>query len=383
MAVDDPRAKGSISTLARDATKGGFDLQIDGPRAREAQGIALALIERLSLFSRLDDWMRLTLRDGDSFLELGATERGEIVEITRKPTLEMVRSSDEFDRFADPMRAFYWTDQPWSNLPGPNAIWFAEWQIVHARWDRDEGSRYGAPVFSSARKSYKRMTQGELDIAIRRKTRAGQRWWHIMKDGNQAAMDAYMVRNKPALDDPFAAVADFFSYGDLDIKNFEGDSRLDAIGDILHHADTFAIASPVPLELIGYGREINRDVLEQKKEQYDESLGSVRTWLADEIVRPLIERQWLLSGIWPDGLDWTIQWKSKKQPTPVGLAELSRGLGALKAAGLVTDELLLRLLAAYLPDVDVDAELAALEARQDQYDAMAADLAGENDGENQ
>ena len=33
MVADDPRAKQALATLARDATKGGFTLQITGPRA--------------------------------------------------------------------------------------------------------------------------------------------------------------------------------------------------------------------------------------------------------------------------------------------------------------------------------------------------------------
>lgn len=40
-------------------------------------------------------------------------------------------------------------------------------------------------------------------------------------------------------------------------------------------------------ELIGYGRNINRDVLEQKKEQYDESLAT-QGWVEMEMLRPIV-----------------------------------------------------------------------------------------------
>jgi hypothetical protein len=120
--------------------------------------------------------------------------------------------SDDFDRFYDPAAAFYWTDRPTlSDVPPADATFFPEWQIIHARWDRDEGSRYGTPMFASARKAYKRMSQGELDIAIRRKTRSGQRYVHVLDGASAAEIEAYKVANKPALDDPYAAVADFFS----------------------------------------------------------------------------------------------------------------------------------------------------------------------------
>ena len=361
MYEDDPRVDGSISTLARDAVGSGFDLNIDGPRAEEARAIADELLRRIDLFSRVDDWTRLTARDGDSFLELVANARGEIISVTRKPALEMHRNSDDFDRFADPLKAFYWTDQPTPDPTG--ATWFAEWQIVHARYRRDEGSRYGRPLFSSARTAYKRVKEGELDIAIRRKTRAGMKYIHSLEDASETDVEAYKVRNRDALNDPFAAIADFFSNKKTDIKVVQGDANLGQIDDVLHHIDTMAVASPVPLELIGYGRNLNRDVLEQKKEQYDESISAVRKWIITEIVKPLIERQWLLLGIWPDALVWSVEWKGKKTPSAAAFGEIAKALVALKATGLFQDETLLRIFAMLYPDFDATAEIEALAQR--------------------
>ena len=373
MMTDDPRPKQVLSTLARDATKGGFTLQLSGPRAAQAQAAADALFARARLLTRLDDWARLTFRDGDTFLELGVTGRGEIAQITRKPTLEMFRYSDDYDRFYDPAAAFYWTAHPtYTDTPPGDAVFFPEWQIVHARWDRDEGSRYGTPMLASARKAYKRMTQGELDIAVRRKTRAGMRYVHVLDGANQAEIEAYKAANHAALDDPYAAVSDFFFNKSGGLQAIQGDARLSDIDDVLHHVDTFGVASPVPLELIGYGRNLNRDVLEQKKAQYDETLGSVRGWLETELIRPLLERQWLLLGIWPDDLEIDFQWKAKKEPTPIDLKDLAAFGTTVKAAGLLTDETLLRILATHLPDFDVEAELLALAAQDAEAEAQAA-----------
>jgi hypothetical protein len=377
MVNDDPRAKQSLATLARDVAKGGFAVQVNGARAAEAQAAADALIERLNLATRIDDWVKLTTRDGDSFLELGVTSDGTIAEVTRKPTLEMYRASDAYDRFGDPAKAYYWSEQvPFNDVPPANAVWFAEWQIIHARWDRDEGSRYGTPLFAAARKPYKRMTQGELDIAVRRKSRSGLRYVHALEDASLADLEAYKAANKPALDDPFAAVADLFMNKRGSIQAIQGDAHLSEIEDVLHHVDTFGLASPVPLELIGYGRNLNRDVLEQKKEQYTETLGAVRQWLVTEIIKPLLERQWLLLGIWPDALTLDVQWKTKKEPTPAELEQLGKFVATLKAMGIVTDATLLRILATALPDFDIDAELAAVAAqaaeRQTELQRIAA-----------
>ena len=372
MVAEDPRPKQALATLARDATKGGVTLQITGPRAEQAQAAADALFARVKLFARIDDWSRLTFRDGDSFLEVGVAANGEIVELTRKPTLEMFRWSDDFDRFYDPAAAFYWTDRPtFNDTPPADATFFPEWQIVHVRWDRDEGSRYGTPMFASARKAYKRMTQGELDISIRRKTRSGQRFVHVLDGASAAEIEAYKAANKPALDDPFAAVSDFFSNRPGGLQVVQGDAHLSEIEDVKHHVQTFAVASPVPLELIGYGTDLNRDILEQKQTQYEDAIESVQGWLEAEILLPLLERQWLMLGIWPDALTVAFQWKQKKRPTPTGMKDMAAFAASIKAAGLLTDATLLHILATVLPDFDGDAEIAAIEAQATE-DAAAA-----------
>ncbi len=76
-------------------------------------------------------------------------------------------------------------------------------------------------------------------------------------------------------------------------------------------------------------------------------------------------------GIWPDALTVSFQWKQKKRPTPAGMKDMAAFAASIKAAGLLTDGTLLHMLATVLPDFDVDAEIAALEA-QAAEDAVAA-----------
>ena len=73
----DTRPREIISTLARDVVKGGFQVQVTGGiGTKRSQNLADALAQRLHLFARLDDWCRLTFRDGDSFLELSVDRAG-------------------------------------------------------------------------------------------------------------------------------------------------------------------------------------------------------------------------------------------------------------------------------------------------------------------
>lgn len=380
---EDPRVRAVIQTLARDVTKNGFELVVEGQRADEAAAIANEMFDRLDVWSRLDDWVRLTLRDGDSFLEVGATAAGDIVHVSRKPTLEMFRWTDERDEFIDPARAFYWTDQAWAigDTPPMGAVFFAEWQMIQARWDSDEGSRYGHPLFFSARSSYKRMADGEDDIWVRRKTRAGMRYVHTLEDANDLEIEAYKERNRDVLGDPSIAIADFFSNKRTTIQAIQGDAHLGEIEDVLHHIRTFWLASPVPMSLLGYGQDLNRDVLDEQERQYRRALESVHAWVTGQLIRPLVERQWLLKGIWPDALRWNVEWASKEPLTAEALDLAARSLVSLRATGLLTDETMLRLLSSVLPDFDVEAELAALaKQKPDEVNRMAQMVdAGDDD----
>lgn len=367
---EDTRAKKIIRKMAKDAVKGGFELRVDGPGAEEAKKIADEMLVRLGFWTHGDDWIRMTLRDGDSFFELGAATNGDLVSISRKPTLELYRWSDEFDQFFDPARAFFWTEQPvFGDQPPGDATFLAEWQVIHARYEHDEGNRYGAPLLESARRAYKRMTEGELDIAIRRKTRAGMKYMHALEDASEADIEAYKVRNRATLNDPFAAIADFFSNKRTTITTIQGDANLSEIADVEHHINTFLVGSPVPGSLVGYGHGLNRDVLDEQSAEYDDDKESLSDWVSEQIVIPLIERQWLLKGIWPDGLDWSIEWASKKALTPAAFAEAAKALAALRMTGLFVDETLVRLFARFVPDFDAQAEI-------DNLAQLGADMAG-------
>jgi len=230
--------------------------------------------------------------------------------------------------------------------------------MIHARWGHDEGSRYGRPLFASGRKAWKRLDEGETDVAVRRKTRAGMKYVHKV-EGGRDKVEEYMDLNKATLDEPFAAIQDFF--GNVEIAAIQGDARLGEISDIQHHIETFAIASPVPLALIGYGKELNRDILEQKLEQYERALEQVTQWVTDQIVKPLLETQWVLQGLWPAHLDYEIQWANKKILSPATLEAVARAGLQLRALGW-PDEIIIEILGPLVPGLDTERLAAALKA---------------------
>lgn len=345
----DTRVRKAHRFYARDIVRAGFIVKT---KNLEAKQIAAGLAKRMNVNQMLEDAVRLTSRDGDSFYEVVINENLEIVRLSRKPTRQMHRNSNKQDVFENPERAFWLGPENWfSTEPPKDAIWFANWQIIHARWDHDEENRYGTPMFASATGAFKRVQDGEINVAVRRKIGGAQIRQHIV-EGSPADLEKYKEDNKAAFG-KLAAVTDLFTNKKGALNVVQGDGNIDKIGDVTHHVATMMTASDVPMELIAYGEGLNRDILGEKKEEYEETLSQGREWLTDQIVAPLLERQWLLKGILPAEIDYEIVWRTAKPMTPADIRDLMDALAKAKLLGM-KDEIVQSIAAMYLRNVDDD-----------------------------
>ncbi len=346
----DPRVKKALRTYATDVVRSGYFVKTEDKQALE---IAQALQKRLGLNKKLQDVTRLSGRDGDSFYEIVVDENMDIVKLSRKPTLQMHRASNSYDEFDNPQKAF-WLGSNHQMTPEPpkDAVWFASWQIIHLRFDHDEEKRYGTPMWASATGAFKRVSEGEIDISVRRKVRAGMILHHVV-EGSPSDIDAYKEKNAAAENNPFAAVRNYYTNKPGSISAIQGDAHLNEIEDIVHHIETMFTASDIPMELVAYGGDLNRDVLGEKKEEYDETLDDGREWLSEEFLKPLHELQWMLKGIYPQDLDYKFIWRKAKSLTPVMLRDLADALMRLRVLG-VKEELIQSLLAQFVPGIDLD-----------------------------
>jgi hypothetical protein len=350
---DDPRVEKMHRMYARDLLRGGFVLKTDDTQASD---IVAALQERLKLNQALEDWLRLSMRDGDSFLEVTPAQMSgsqfQIAGVTRKPTLQMHRNSNSADQFESAERAFWMGSETFMGMEPPkDAIWFPEWKIIHARWNHDEESRYGRPMMRSARRQFKYVQDGELNVAVRRKIGGAQLRQHVI-EGSAADVEKYKEDNKLALG-KLAAVIDFFSNKASSLTVHQGDGNIDRIGDVQHHIATMATASDVPMELMAYGGDLNRDILGEKKDAYEETLNQGREWATVEIIQPLIEREWMLNGILPASVKYKIIWRKAKSLSPTDLRDLADAASRLRVLGVKEDVVQL-ILASYLRDVDLE-----------------------------
>jgi hypothetical protein len=241
----DSRVEKAHRFYARDIVRAGFIVKTDNPRAKQ---IADALTQRLDLNQKLEDAVRLTSRDGDSFFELVVDANLNISRMTRKPTLKMHRASNGSDEFPNPRKAF-WMDPRDCGMTGEvpaDAVWFSEWQMIHARWNHDEENRYGTPMFASATAAFKRAQDGELNVAVRRKLGGSQIRHHVV-EGSAADLERYKEMNAQVLG-KVSAVTDFFSNKSGALTAIQGDGDIDKIGDVQHHSATMMTASDVPME---------------------------------------------------------------------------------------------------------------------------------------
>lgn len=370
----DDRVKGIIDKAAGGATYGGFTISVTEAAGAKVEAIQETLSETAKLFGKIKADVKKGLLEGDLFLQ-PVVDGNKIVRLIRMPASTLRRNSNELDEFDDPLRAFAQVD-PLSgaayaldlNLADVD-VWFADWQIVHARWNHLDG-RYGNSLLRSMRGSYKKTREGETDMAIRRKTRAGMKYIHELEDATDLEIEAYKERNKDTLNNPFAAVADFFTNKKTKVTAVQGDANLEQIADVKHHIDTMFISSPIPKSVLGYGQDINRDVLEKQEAQMFRNLEEIDDWVDDEIIKPVIELQLLLIGVIPESVDYSIIWPDRSNET---FADVVDGAVKVKSLGL-PDKVMLQLLKKVITDLDVDAVLEEMNAtkEKDQADDAAA-----------
>lgn len=344
-----PPVKKSHRFYARDIVRAGFIVKT---KDAEAKRIADELQKRLKLNQLLEDAVRETSREGDSFYELVVNDALDIAKASRKPTAQVRRNSNKADEFDNAAQAFWMSSSAWySGEPPQDAIYFAEWQMIHARWDHESNQRYGTPMYGGATGPYKKVVDGELNVAVRRKAAGSQLRQHVI-EGSPADVEAYKENNKATFG-KLAAVTDVFSNKPSSLNVHQGDGNIDKIGDVNHHVATMMAASDVPMELIVHGDGLNRDVLGEKKDEYENNLSQGREWLTAQVIQPLLERQWLLKGILPASVDYEIVWRTAKPLTPADIRDLADGLARLRVLG-VKEEVIQSIAAMYLKNVDKD-----------------------------
>lgn len=326
MLRSDPRLRRANRIFASTAIRRGVTVklssEVNETIADQAQQIIEELIRMVQLNSKLQPWARSLLKDGELFLNpiIDAKTR-KIIDIKNLPAMTMQRNENIKGRFDDLNDAFRQIDPVSREVLQK----FPLWSINHIRHEHEAGALYGQSQYMSCRAIWRKLEMLEQDMVVRRRTRAVPRRLHIVgtKDnpGGWEEVKRYKAFN--SLDNPkkSAITTDYFGNGLTDIKDLNGDAQLDHIKDVEYFQELMMLGTGVPLAITGFGQNINRDVLEDQKKQFDEDVQTLRDLLeygdesANSGLRVIFDLALMLQGIDPELIDYNFMWAETDDET--------------------------------------------------------------------
>ena len=315
MASEDARVNRILYKLSADAAEKSFSVNVeDGPgkRARiEAQGVLERCRYLINDREYLRGWIEALLRDGDLFLQLMVSPEREIVKAKKLATEITFSRKDAKGDFPKDRKPYY---QARSFFDYELIGEFEEWEIVHAKWRYEDGSPYGVPLFLAGQKAVKRVDSGEENMSIRRRLRAGLRFFYNIGTANNPSswdeVRKFKELNKDTLENPDNVVANIYGNGLMDMKAIQGDSDLGNKEDIDHFEGLISMVGLVPSALMSGGREAatNMNVIDAEEDDYGRTLMAICETAELGFVRPILDNSLLFSGINPDSIDYSINW---------------------------------------------------------------------------
>ena len=316
MVENDPRWDRMLYKLSSDAAYKSFTVVVESADGKRLQRKAQSVIDRTRFLiedkKKLRGWVKGLLRDGDLFLQL-IVEDKELVKakkLAAEITHTRMNAEGEFPKDKKP---YY---QQSKRNPYEAEREFDEWEIVHLKWDAEDGQQYGKSLLNSSRLAWRRLESGEKDMAIRRKMRAGKKWHHKIgndkKSGTSKDIEEYRTRNKATLENPTDPSQDIYSNELVEIHTLEGDGTIGDIEDLRWTEGLFSIATGIPQALLSGGREAATrfTVIREQEEDYLRVVGDIDE-VMEEAFRRIFDIALLLDGINPDSVVYIFNWGAK------------------------------------------------------------------------
>lgn len=322
----DTRLKRANHVFARTTVRRGLNIKASSAVSQDledkAQEIVDNLAKRTQLNSKLLPWTRSLIKDGELFLNpIIDLSNMRINDIKNLPALTMQRNEDITGRFQDIKDAFRQIDP----ISREVLTYFPLYSINHIRHDHEAGQLYGNSKYMTCLSFWKKLNMTEEDLVVRRRTRAVPRRLHSVgtKDnpGDWQAVQKYKEENK--LDKPklAAVTTDYFGNGLTSITDLNADAQLDHIKDVEYLQEVYMIGTGVPLHILGFGKNVNRDIVEDQKKQFEEDTQELRDLLeyGDDApfsgLRALFELELNLQGIDPNLVDLNFMWAENADDT--------------------------------------------------------------------
>src|SRR5579875_68091 len=326
MMKSDTRIKRANHVFARTTVRRGLSIKVTSSVSEElankTQEIVDDFVRRTQLNSKLLPWARSLLKDGELYLNpIIDLSNMRIQDVKNLPAITMQRNEDITGRFPDIQDAFRQIDPVSRQI----LTRFPLYSINHIRHDHEAGQLYGNSKYLTCLSFWKKLNMTEEDLVVRRRTRAVPRRLHSVgtKDNPGEWSDVKKYKEENKLDNPKVApvTTDYFGNGLTSITDLNGDAQLDHIKDIEHLQEVYMIGTGVPLHLLGFGKNVNRDIVEDQKKQFEEDTQELRDLLeyGDDSpfsgLRALLELELNLQGIDPSLVDLNFMWAENGEDT--------------------------------------------------------------------
>jgi len=329
MDKEDGRVKQIHKRIARDTVKGGLVLK----QAQENEKVAQLWREfgrrlQLNRIEKLKSDAKGLAMEGNLPLQIvldnPSSGAPDILAAVRMPSETIKPNTNPGGRFNDIQRAYLQIDV----MTGAERAAFPLWKLFVCRFDPDNFDDLGSlgrPFLDSNRSCWQKLKMTDQDLVIRRRTRAPLRFSHILEGATKEQLDTYRAEVEK---DQNEITTDFYSNKKGGVTAVSGDANLDHIKDIAYLVDCFFSGSGTPKGLMGFTEDMARDILEDMKRDYYDSIDEIQDTLA-YAYEAIFRFQLLLKGINPDAEDFCIEFAERRTETKNQTADLALKMQAL------------------------------------------------------
>lgn len=159
----------------------------------------------------------------------------------------------------------------------------------------------------------------EEDLVIRRRMRAPLRLSHILEGADEAALAQYREQTEGSKGE---ITTDFYSNRKGGVQAIQGDATLGDIGDVAHLLTTLFAGTPVPKALLGYTDGSARDVLEDMKRHYYDSVDGYQDAIGG-VYAFAFRIHLLLKGVDPEPDEFYLRFATRRTESANQLADLA------------------------------------------------------------
>lgn len=365
--ADHPILSAALWTFAGGACAAGFTAQVVGATKGPLQAaIAQRIINRIKKRAKLESILPSIAFSlptyGDVFLQPTIDPHGEVISVIQMPIAAMERKTDDRDQFIKPSRAFIQRDTSTLQIEAE----FSIGQIIHARHMHTPGHRYGTSQIFSCRGVAKDAIDALRSLLPRRHANQPFRWYDLSAQENQPLTpfqfqqfrqntDRKILRQYGEEGDP---LNDIITTGaKLDVLG--GDPQIGTLTDIEMLIDASLCTIGVSRQLIGWGTNINRDVLDEQRDQLYAAQMQFAKSLTEQILMPIFEIGLILQDINPDEIriqiDYEQQFTDRQMEAKIDNARKDY------VAGGISRRTYVKTVSSYYKIEDVEKEVAEIQ----------------------